>query len=97
MMKLKDYFNSHNGQVLQRIVAAVFLGYLVTNLLSILLAYLLPLPLNDAAKTATLSSFVIYSIIIMWCFTKKDIAKVWSRLLIVLAISALTIFLYNEI
>ena len=92
-MKLKNYLNSYNGQVLQRIFAAIFLGYLLTNLLSILLVYVLPLPLKEATVTATISSFVFYTVIIMWCFTKKDVAKVWSRLVIATLVSALFIFI----
>jgi len=67
----------YRKQVLLRIFLAVVGGYILTNLLSVFLSYLLPFSKSDAVVTASLLSFAIYTSLIMWVFSVKSLRHVW--------------------
>lgn len=72
----------YRWQVANRILLAVAGGYLVTNMLIIVLSYALPLSKSDAVVTASLLSFAIFSSWVVWVFSVKNIRQAWWGLLI---------------
>ncbi|MGX9462696.1 hypothetical protein ACWXWU_15905 [Shewanella sp. A14] len=74
--------------LISRIMAAIIGGYILTNLLAILLSYLLPMPQSERVLTAMLVSFVIYTAVILWVFTTKTATKAWIGIAIPSLISA---------
>ncbi|MCV6613999.1 MAG: DUF3649 domain-containing protein [Cellvibrionaceae bacterium] len=84
MIKFKNYFSSYNGQVLQRLLAAIVIGYLLANLVAVTLAELfvvLQASRLNATISASLLSFALYTIIFMWVFSVKTTAAMWRGLL----------------
>jgi hypothetical protein len=78
---------SYRWQVLQRVLAAALLGYVVSTSVSVLLALLLPLPDVQAVATASMLSFTIYTLIIIWSFSVRHLRTVWLGLVLCLLIS----------
>lgn len=79
---------SYRWQVLQRVLAATLLGYAVSTSLSVLLALTLPLPDVQAVATASMLSFTLYTLIIIWSFSVRRLRTVWVGLVLCLLISA---------
>lgn len=63
-----------------RILAAVFGGYAVAALSTVCLAQALPLPRADATLAATMLSFLIYSLAVLWVFAAASTARACSGL-----------------
>ena len=57
--------------VAARLLAAILGGYVLTVAITWMLAVLLPQSRVDAVMTATLLSFLVYAVIILWVFAKK--------------------------
>ena len=57
--------------VAARLMAAILGGYVLTVAITWMLAVLLPQSRVDAVMTATLLSFLVYAVIILWVFAKK--------------------------
>ncbi|WDZ97536.1 DUF3649 domain-containing protein [Herbaspirillum sp. WKF16] len=66
--------------VLSRIVAAVACGYALAALCTALLAAWLPMARADAAMTATMLSFLIYTCAVIWVFAARDAWRAWTGL-----------------
>ncbi|GEM_PF-2169466 len=63
--------------VVMRVFAAVVLGFVLTNTTGVLLSFLLPLPKSEATATATLLSFLVYLLIVLWSFAVKSLRRLW--------------------
>ena len=61
--------------VAARVLLAAVGGYILSSLLLIILATLWPLPQAQALAAATLLSFLIYALIIIWVFSAKHLGK----------------------
>lgn len=61
-----------------RILAAVPGGYLFTYAFTAALARVLPLNKADAMVSATLLSFVVYTLVILWVFTRHNHWRAWA-------------------
>ena len=76
--------------VASRVFAAAIPGFMLTNtaaiLLSFLLSFLLPDDKLGAVATATLLSYAIYLVIIMWIFSVRRLRTVWIGLLAATAV-----------
>ena len=70
----------HRKQVTLRVVIAILGGYMLANVASIFLSYLLPMPKSDAVMTGLLLSFAIYAAAIMWVFAVRSFHKAWIGL-----------------
>ncbi|MBB6523579.1 hypothetical protein [Pseudoteredinibacter isoporae] len=92
MTRFLNYFRSYNGQVLLRLFAAILLGYVASNAISVVFAKLLHvaagLALSEAALYASLSGFLIYSLIILWVFSVRSQKKLWLQLSAVTVVCA---------
>jgi hypothetical protein len=71
------------ASILSRLGAAAIGGYAFAVLASVLLSNVLPLPRPDAVLTAILSSFVFYTVAILWAFSARTARRAWTGLLFV--------------
>lgn len=75
--------------ITSRVVAAIFIGYALTIIVSMFLSqilHIMGMQRIGASLTAMMFSFVIYTAIVMWIFSAKAVTEVWVKL-----ISALTL------
>ena len=70
-----------------RVVAAVVLGYLVTNTVGVMLALASPASKPSAVAGATIASFLLWAVIAMWVFSVRRTRTVWAGLLGALVVS----------
>ncbi|BAN50198.1 hypothetical protein [Metapseudomonas resinovorans] len=75
------------AMTLSRVLAAVFGGYLFTYAFTAALARLLPMAPGDAMIVATLASFLIYALAILWAFACKSLWRMWGGLALALPLA----------
>lgn len=75
--------------VISRVLAAIFGGYLFTYCLTAAQAQLLPMTKPDAVITATLSAFVVYTLVILWTFGCRSAWRAWAILPLALPLAAI--------
>jgi hypothetical protein len=89
---VENIFNS----VSSRITAAIVGGYLLANLLSILLSYVmcsfLSVPKVDGVTSGILSSFLFYAAAIIWVFSTKTAGQAWLGLFITSLFGAIGVY-----
>lgn len=86
--------------VTQRVLASVFLGYILANTLGLMLALGLPVDRLTGILIGTLATFVVWAAAIMWIFAQKSNVRVWLGLLAAIAITgamAYGLFLLNPV
>lgn len=74
---------------ISRIAAALLGGYLFTYAFTAALARLLPLDKVDALIIATLLSFLVYTLAILWVFTCRSARKAWAGMALALPLSVI--------
>lgn len=79
--------------VLSRTIAAIVGGYVLSNLLAVLISYLLPMQTADSVLLSLQLSFLFYSIVIIWVFSTKTAGKAWLGLFIACAMSSVGVYL----
>src|SRR5690606_6326190 len=67
--------------LLSRLGAAIGGAYLAANLLSIVIAQLLPGPRANSALAGMTMSFGIYALLVMWAIAARSAARAWLNLL----------------
>jgi len=86
-----------------RVVAAIFGGYVLSNLVAILLSYLLSTVMTDSPAGSTSAdsvmiamqlSYLIYALIVMWVFSGKSLAKVWRTLTVTSLVCVFFIYIF---
>jgi hypothetical protein len=89
----ENLFNS----MLSRIIAAIVGGFLLANLLSVLLSYVmysfLSVPKADGVSVGVLSSFLFYAVAIIWVFSVNTAAQAWLGLFITALFTAIGAYL----
>ncbi len=86
-----------SSAILSRTIAAIIGGYVLANLCSILLSYLLPTSQADAVLTGMLFSFLIYAAVVIWLFAAKTTRQVWTGIVLsCLICTVLILFLGTE-
>ncbi|MEM9174031.1 MAG: iron transporter [Myxococcota bacterium] len=73
--------------VVQRVVASVFLGFVLANLGGLALARWLPLDRMSGMIVGTLSTFLIWTAATLWVFAQDSNARVWCGLAAAIALS----------
>ena len=73
--------------VTARVLAAVVLGYLVTNTVGVMLALASPASKPSAVAGATIASFLLWAVIAMWVFSVRRTRTAWVGLLGALVVS----------
>lgn len=85
----------YRWKITLRVMLAITGGYVLTNLASILISFLLPLSKSDAVMTALLLSFIIYTCVVIWVFSVKSLRTVFLGLTSTsLAIGVAALILY---
>lgn len=74
---------------LSRIGAALLGGYVFTYAFTAALARLLPMDPVDALITATLLSFLVYTLAILWAFICTPAWKAWMGLALAVPLAAI--------
>lgn len=75
--------------VVARVLAAILGGYAVAYAFTAALARLLPLAKVDALIIASLLSFVIYTLAILWAFAARDAWRAWAGMGVALPLAAI--------
>lgn len=83
--------------VASRAVAAMLGGYLVTAQAMALLAVLLPATRVEAVMSATLLSFPVYALAVMWVFATRSAARAWAGIASVGAILGGALWLHGSV
>ncbi|MCB2383351.1 hypothetical protein KV201_14325 [Shewanella sp. SR1] len=66
--------------IVSRCLAAIFGGYLLGAVATILLAQILPLSQVDRVLTAMMLSFTVYTCAVLWVFSVKSTWRYWLDL-----------------
>jgi hypothetical protein len=84
-----SFMNKGSGiwPTISRICAALLGGYCFTYAFTAALARLLPLDKVDALVVASLLSFLIYTLAILWAFTCRSTRKAWAGMALALPLS----------
>jgi hypothetical protein len=90
-----------------RVIAAIAGGYVLSNLIAILLSYLLSYtvftamtdsaessPSAEAVMIAMQVSYLIYAGIVMWIFSGKPLSQVWRTLTLACLVCAFFVYLF---
>ena len=82
--------------IFSRVLAAIFGGYWVANVMAIVLASLLSGAQADRVLTAMLVSYVIYCAAIIWVFAAKTATKAWLGIVVPGLISTALMFVLPQ-
>lgn len=63
-------------------LAAIFGGYLLASASTLFLSAILPLSKTEAVITASLFSFVVYPLAIIWVYARQDVKRAWLGMLV---------------
>jgi len=66
--------------VISRLLAATFGGYLLANLAALAFTYVLPGDRAAALQTGILLSFLVCAVAIIWAFAAQTALRVWAGL-----------------
>lgn len=80
--------------VASRAVAAIGGGYVLTALVTAVLALFLPASRVEAALTGTLASFAVYTVAVMWVFAARTAWRAWRGLLIPMLLLGAVLLVY---
>lgn len=79
--------------VAARVAAAALGGYTLTSAATVLLALLWPVPRAQAVLWATMLSFVIYTVVVIWAFTTRTAGRAWAGMVLGSAVCSLLAWL----
>jgi len=82
MSKAVSQSRSYRWAVASRVAAAAFGGYALTSAATALLALLWPAPRAQAVLWATMLSFIVYTIAVIWVFTTRSATRAWMGMLV---------------
>ncbi len=77
----KAVFASRRWAVASRVVAAALGGYALSSAATVVMALLWPAPLAQAVLWATMLSFGVYTVAVIWVFTTRSAARAWMGML----------------
>ena len=84
---------AYRWAVFSRVMAAAVGGYALTSAVTVLLALIWPLPKAQALLAATMLSFTIYTIAVIWVFNTRTATRAWIGLVSVTAVTAILAWL----
>ena len=91
--QLTDIVQKESFAILSRVLAAIVGGYVLSNLLAIVLSYLLPNQPSSNVMTGMVASYAIYAGVIIWVYSVKSLRHIWRSILIVMSICVVIITL----
>lgn len=75
--------------VASRVFIAAIGGYALTSAATIFLALVWPLPKAQAVMAATLLSFTLYAVVVIWAFSVASVKRVWLWIVLTTAVLSL--------
>jgi hypothetical protein len=63
--------------VASRVLAAALGGYALTSAITLFLALVWPASRPTATASATMISFVVYTLVVIWAFATRTAARAW--------------------
>lgn len=82
-----------------RVIAAIAGGYVLSNLMAILLSYLLSTLLAgtpaDSVMTAMLLSYLLYAVIVIWVFSGKTLLQIWRTLTLTCLVCTFLVYFFK--
>ncbi|MCV6604813.1 MAG: DUF3649 domain-containing protein [Porticoccaceae bacterium] len=78
-----------HSALINRIMAASLGGYLLTNTLSVFIAFVLPVPRAQAVAIMMLASFALYAAVIIRVFAVHSLRRVWAEIGLITLLSVL--------
>ncbi|MGH1574660.1 iron transporter [Methylobacterium sp. P31] len=85
--------SAYRLSVAGRVLLAAFGGYAVAALSSALLSLILPFSQAEAVSTATLASFAILAVAVVWVFTARTLTRAALSLSLLAALLASALWL----
>lgn len=67
--------------VTSRVIAAAVGGYAVASLASVCLAWGLPMARAQAVITSMMLAFIVYLLVVLWCFACRSAYRAWAGIL----------------
>ncbi|MBW7901929.1 MAG: DUF3649 domain-containing protein [Rhodocyclaceae bacterium] len=67
--------------VASRVAAAALGGYALTSAATVALALLWPIPKAQAVLAATMLSFTLYTVAVLWAFATPSATRAWGGML----------------
>lgn len=77
---------TYSCEIIHRLIAAIFGGYLLSNLNAILFSYLLPGSQASAVMAGMQLSFPIYAMVVIWVFSVTSVRLIWVGILVPIVI-----------
>ncbi|BAV63069.1 iron transporter [Sphingobium cloacae] len=78
MSKGKSVSASYRWAVALRVAGAFLGGYALISAATVVLALIWPLPKAQAVLSATMLSFTLYTVFILWAFHARSLRRVWG-------------------
>ncbi|MNT63057.1 hypothetical protein D3C72_2008330 [compost metagenome] len=88
MSKTKTLSPAYRWSVASRVVAAALGGYAFSSAATVLMALLWPAPQAQAVLWATMLSFTVYILAVIWAFCTPTAKRAWSGMLLGTAVCA---------
>lgn len=80
MSKAAALTAAYRWAIASRVAAAIVGGYVLTSAVTVLMALLWPAPKAEAVLWATLLSFTVYTVVVIWVFTTRTATRAWVGL-----------------
>lgn len=81
MSKASKLTAAYRWSVFSRVLAAAFGGYALASASTVLLALIWPVPRAQAVLWATMLSFTVYTVAVIWVFTTRSATRAWVGML----------------
>lgn len=88
MSKALPLSRAYRLAVASRVVAAALGGYALTSAATVLLALVWPAPQTQAMLWASMLSFAIYSVVVIWVFMARSATRAWVGVVSITAVLA---------
>lgn len=88
MSKAARLTAAYRWSVASRVLAAAVGGYALTSAATVLLALVWPAPKAQAVLWATMISFTVYTVVVIWVFCTRSAGRAWLGLLLATAVCA---------
>lgn len=95
MSKATTMRAAERWSVASRVVAAAVGGYALTSAATVLMALVWPAPRAQAVLWATMLSFTVYTVAVIWAFTARSATRAWCGMLLGTAVCASAAWLVN--
>lgn len=88
MSKATTLTAAYRWSVASRVAAAVLGGYALASAVTVLLALLWPVPKAQGVLWATMLSFAIYTVAVIWVFCARSATRAWCGMALGTAVCA---------